>query len=47
MYTQLLALCGYEPEEIKEQRPRIDRAFEKLGINEEDIKRGEARIQKY
>jgi benzoyl-CoA reductase/2-hydroxyglutaryl-CoA dehydratase subunit BcrC/BadD/HgdB len=45
MFTQLLTLCGYEPEEIEEQRPRVDRAFEKLGIYEEDIKRGEERIK--
>jgi hypothetical protein len=47
MYTELLKLCSFEPDEIARERPRIDRAFKILGIEEEDIKRGEKRLREY
>jgi hypothetical protein len=47
MYDELLTLCGFEPEEIERERPRIERAFERFGINDEDVKRGESRIREY
>jgi hypothetical protein len=47
MYTDLLKLCGFEVDEIEKERPRIDRAFGILGIDDEDIKRGEMRLQEY
>ena len=47
MYTELLTLCGFEPAEIEKERPRIDKAFQKMGIGEEDIRRGESRIEEY
>jgi len=47
MYTELFKLCGYEPDEIERERPRIDRAFDILGLNEEDIRRGEWRLKEY
>ncbi|UCG83131.1 MAG: hypothetical protein JSW38_13350, partial [Dehalococcoidia bacterium] len=47
MYTELLKLCSFEPDEIERERPRIDKAFNILGIDEEDIKRGEKRLRQY
>ena len=44
-YTELFKLCGFEPEEIDKQKPRIDKAFHKLGIEDEDIKRAEKRVR--
>jgi benzoyl-CoA reductase/2-hydroxyglutaryl-CoA dehydratase subunit BcrC/BadD/HgdB len=46
-YDKLLGLCGYEPDEIKSERPRIERAFEKLEFGKEDIDGGEERIRYY
>ena len=47
MYTELFKLCGFEPDEIERERPRIDKAFNTLGIEEEDINRGEKRLRRY
>jgi hypothetical protein len=47
MYTELFKLCGFEQPEIERERPRIDRTFDILGIDEEDIKRGESRLKQY
>ncbi len=47
MYTKLLKLCGYEPEEIERERPRIDRAFQILEIGPEDIDRAQGRIVQF
>jgi hypothetical protein len=47
MYEEFLKLCGYKDEEIKKESPRIDKAFKKLELEAEDIKRGEERIKKY
>jgi benzoyl-CoA reductase/2-hydroxyglutaryl-CoA dehydratase subunit BcrC/BadD/HgdB len=46
-YDELLRLCGYEPEEIERERPRIERAFEKLEFTPEDIDRGEERVRQH
>ena len=46
-YDELLRLCGFEPEEIEEERPRIEKAFEKLELTPEDIDRGEERVKQY
>ncbi len=46
-YDKLLGLCGYEPDEIKSERPRIERAFEKLEFVNDDIDRAEERIHCY
>ncbi|MFH1625374.1 MAG: 2-hydroxyacyl-CoA dehydratase family protein [Pseudomonadota bacterium] len=45
MYTDLMKLCGYEDQELEQQRPRIDKAFDILGIGKEDISRAEARLR--
>jgi benzoyl-CoA reductase/2-hydroxyglutaryl-CoA dehydratase subunit BcrC/BadD/HgdB len=47
MYEELLKLCGFEPEEIERERPRVDKAFERAEISAEDISRGESRIREY
>lgn len=47
MYERFLELCGFEPEEIKREGPRVERAFEHWGIGSEDINRGEDRIRKF
>ena len=46
-YDELLRLCGYEPEEIEKERPRIEKTFDKLEFTPEDIDRGEKRIRQY
>jgi hypothetical protein len=47
MYTELFKLCGFEADEIERQRPRIDKAFNILGIEGEDIKHAEERVREY
>lgn len=44
-YDDLMTICGFEPEEIEKQRPRIEATFEKLGIVPEDFGPAEKRIQ--
>jgi benzoyl-CoA reductase/2-hydroxyglutaryl-CoA dehydratase subunit BcrC/BadD/HgdB len=46
-YDELLRLCGYEPEEIERERPRIEKAFDKIGLTPDDIKRGVKRVNYY
>jgi benzoyl-CoA reductase/2-hydroxyglutaryl-CoA dehydratase subunit BcrC/BadD/HgdB len=46
-YDSLLRLCGYEPREIEEQRPRIEKAFDKLEFTAEDFERAEERVREY
>ncbi len=40
-YDGLLKLCGFEDEEINKQRPRIERAFQKLELGPQDMKPAE------
>jgi hypothetical protein len=40
-YDELLKLCGFEDDEIKNERPRIEKAFQKIGLDAEDMKRAE------
>ncbi len=47
MYDEFLSLCGYSPDEISEQRNRVQHAFAKLGLTEEDIERGIDRIRRF
>ena len=37
-YDELLRLCGFEDEEIREEKPRIDKAFDRLELGPEDMK---------
>jgi len=40
-YDRLYTLCGYEPEELEKQRPRIEKTLKKLGLGPEDTKAAE------
>jgi len=44
---ELLQLCGFEAYDIESELPSIEKAFNKLGITAEDIKRGKERVTKY
>jgi hypothetical protein len=44
---ELLKLCGYEANEIESDLHRVEKAFDKLGINDEDIERAKQRLNKY
>jgi len=46
-YDRVLNLCGFEDEEIKKEKPRIDKAFQKLEIGPEDMERAEEWVTKY
>ena len=46
-YDSVLKLCGYEPEEIEEQRPRLEKAFARLEFTPEDFVTAEERLNKY
>jgi benzoyl-CoA reductase/2-hydroxyglutaryl-CoA dehydratase subunit BcrC/BadD/HgdB len=41
---EMLTLCGYEDHEIDAELPRLQKAFAKLGIMDEDLKRGKQRL---
>jgi benzoyl-CoA reductase/2-hydroxyglutaryl-CoA dehydratase subunit BcrC/BadD/HgdB len=47
VYDDLLELCGYTPEEQKNELPRIEKAFEVLGIDKIDAERSAAHIMQY
>ena len=47
MDAEFLRLCGFEPEEIKKESPRIEKAFDILEIDNDDIDRAKAKIEKY
>ncbi len=47
MYTELFKLCNIESDEIEKERPRIDKAFKILGLEEKDFIKGEERIKRY
>jgi benzoyl-CoA reductase/2-hydroxyglutaryl-CoA dehydratase subunit BcrC/BadD/HgdB len=44
---ELLKLCGFKPKEIESELPRVEKAFNRLGITAEDIQRGKQRLHKY
>ncbi len=46
-YDSLFNLCGFENEEIEDERPRIDASFKKLGIGPSDMQTAESRVRKY
>jgi benzoyl-CoA reductase/2-hydroxyglutaryl-CoA dehydratase subunit BcrC/BadD/HgdB len=47
MYFELLTLCGFEPDETEDQKPRIERTFDILEIGADDVRRGTERIKKF
>jgi benzoyl-CoA reductase/2-hydroxyglutaryl-CoA dehydratase subunit BcrC/BadD/HgdB len=44
---ELLRLCGYDEQEVESDLPRVERAFNKLGITDADIERAKQRLNKY
>jgi benzoyl-CoA reductase/2-hydroxyglutaryl-CoA dehydratase subunit BcrC/BadD/HgdB len=44
---ELLELCGFEQDELRALLPRIKKAFNKLNISPEDIRKGKQRLNKY
>lgn len=47
MYDELLELCGFTPEEINNEMPRIEKAFKILGVDAADAKRSAEHIRQY
>ncbi|MBN2239484.1 MAG: 2-hydroxyacyl-CoA dehydratase [Dehalococcoidales bacterium] len=47
MDSEFLDLCGFEPEDAEKEIPRVEKAFEILGIKDEDIERAKAKINRY
>jgi len=44
---EFLKICGLKDSDIQAELPRIQRAFNRLGITAEDIKQGKSRLYKY
>jgi hypothetical protein len=44
---ELLALCGFEQDELRSLLPRIETAFNKLNISSADLLKGKQRLNKY
>jgi hypothetical protein len=44
-YEELLKLCGFEDVDIEKERPRIERAFQKLELGPDDMKSAEGWIR--
>jgi benzoyl-CoA reductase/2-hydroxyglutaryl-CoA dehydratase subunit BcrC/BadD/HgdB len=44
---ELLKMCGFNEWEIESELPRVEKAFNKLGITVEDIEKGKQRLNKY
>jgi hypothetical protein len=40
-YDEILKLCGFEDEEIEEERTRVEKSFERLGVAPEDMEMAE------
>ncbi len=47
MYNDFLELCGYSPEEMERETPRLQRAFGILGIDDADVTHAAAKMTKY
>jgi hypothetical protein len=46
-YDELLRLCGYEPEDIERERPRVERTLEKAELTPEDVKEAAKHVKHY
>ncbi|MBL7178047.1 MAG: 2-hydroxyacyl-CoA dehydratase [Desulfobacteraceae bacterium] len=44
-YDELFKICGFEPWEIDKERPRIEKAFQKLELGSKDMKTAENWVQ--
>jgi len=47
MWKTLFEMCGFSQDELNREKPRIEKTLDKLGITEEDIKRGEKRVREF
>lgn len=45
--NSLLALCDFTAEELNTQRPRIQKAFERAGLTDDDMENGVSRLTRY
>jgi len=46
-YHRLLEICGFEPNEIMAERPRIEYVLHKIGLKTDDLLKAETRVQQY
>ncbi len=46
MYSRLLEMCGFEPQEIRQEKNRIEKTFKILGIGEKEIAAAEKRVER-
>jgi hypothetical protein len=44
---EFLKLCGFEARDIESELSRVEKVFNRLGINGEDVERGKQRLKKY
>ena len=44
---ELLELCGFEPEEIETELPRVQKVFDMFGLTPDDIQNGKKRINQF
>jgi len=47
MYSKLFTLCGFNAEEVQKERPRIEKAIQKISLTQEDFERAEKRVETY
>jgi len=45
MYNRLLEMCGFEPQEIRQEKQRIEKTFKVLKIGEKEISAAEKRVE--
>ena len=45
MYSRLLEMCGFEPQDIRQERYRIEKTFKTLTIGEKEITAAEKRVK--
>ena len=44
-YDELLKLCGWDDDDIKKEKPRIDKVFQRLELAPEDMKRADSWVR--
>jgi hypothetical protein len=44
---EFLKICGFDSSDVESELPRVQRAFDKLGITAEDVERGKQRLTEY
>ncbi|MFC2016187.1 2-hydroxyacyl-CoA dehydratase [Chloroflexota bacterium] len=46
-YDELLKLCGFDDNDIESEKPRLDKAFQKIELGSEDMDRAVAFVKEY